>query len=260
MLDKPGHIITDLRKAIEDRAIEVHYQPQVSADGNTIVGVEALARLRKPDGTLAQPDEFIPNAQSDLDAISLLGEFVLEQACRDARSWEQITVGVNVAPAQCNRPGFAAHVLDVIARSGITPQRLELEILESSWFDDATTAVDVLRRLRTAGVSIAMDDFGTGYASLGALLELPLNKLKIDRSFISKCHEIRSASIVHAIVALARAIGLKITAEGVENKTQARFLRVAGCHYLQGFFFSPPVPASQITAMMSAKSAMPLSA
>lgn len=260
MLDRPGHIIGDLREAIEGRTMEVHYQPQVTADGNTIVGVEALVRLRQPGGVLLPPENFMPVIETSSEAIVLLGEFVLEQACRDARNWPEIAIGVNVAPVQFTRPGFTDYVLGIIARAQIPPERLELEILETSWFADAKAALDVLRQLRSAGVSIAMDDFGTGYASLGALLELPLNKLKIDRSFITKCHEIRSASIVHAIVALARAIGLKITAEGVENKTQARFLRVAGCHFMQGFYFSPPLPADEITAMLAGKAALPLSA
>ena len=129
---------------------------------------------------------------------------------------------------------------------GLPFERLELEIVESSYFDDPDKADTMLRKLRDLGIRIALDDFGTGYSSLSCLLRLPLDKIKIDRSFVVGSDTIRSASIIHAIIALARAIGLKVTAEGIETEEQQRFLRAAGAHYLQGYLFSAPVPVEMI--------------
>ena len=135
--------------------------------------------------------------------------------------------------------------------SGLPFERLELEIVESSYFDDPEKADKVLRRIRELGIKIALDDFGTGYSSLSCLLRLPLDRIKIDRSFVSGIDKVRSASIVHAIIALARAIGLKVTAEGIETEEQQKFLRAAGAHLLQGFLFSTPVPAERIDLLLA---------
>ena len=237
--------------AIRDGLIEVHYQPQLTADGETLAGVESLVRWRGADGKLISPGSFIPAIERHPDIIGKLGQYVLRQACEDGKSWPSLTVAVNVAPAQFLSPGFVANVQDTILATNMAPERLELEVLETSWFEDPQKAVQIINKLRRLQISIAMDDFGTGYASLGALMQLPLDKLKIDSTFVANSHEIRSASIVHSIVALARSIGLKVTAEGVETREQQLFLRAAGCHFLQGYFFSAAVTAAEISAMLS---------
>ncbi len=250
MAEQADDVDQAVRDALRDGAIEVHYQPQLTSDGETLSGVEALIRWRGPDGEYVSPGEFIPLVEQQADTIGALGKYVLRRACADAVQWQNLTVGVNVAPIQFTAPGFVSDVEEIVLGSGLAPERLELEILESSWFSEPEKAIQVIKQLQALNISIAMDDFGTGYASLGALLQLPLNKLKIDQSFVVNCHELRSASIVHSIVALARSIGLKITAEGVETREQQRFLRAAGCHYLQGHYFSPAVPAEAITRML----------
>jgi EAL domain-containing protein (putative c-di-GMP-specific phosphodiesterase class I) len=236
--------------AMETGAIDVHYQPQLTADGVTLTGVEALVRWRDPNGGFVSPATFIPDIEEQPELIGQLGKYVLRRACEDAREWPGLLVAVNVAPIQFLAPGFVQDVSAILDESNLEPRRLELEILETSWFSDPQKAVAVIHQLRSQKISIAMDDFGTGYASLAALMQLPLDKLKIDSSFVVNSHEIRSASIVHSIVALARSIGLKVTAEGVETHEQQRFLRTAGCHYLQGHYFSEAVPAPLITKML----------
>jgi EAL domain-containing protein (putative c-di-GMP-specific phosphodiesterase class I) len=246
-----------LMDAIAGGLIEVHYQPQMFSDGSAIAGVEALVRMRIPDNSLIGPANFLPSVETDAEHLHKLGMHVLKTACEDAKRWPGITIAVNIAPLQFILPGFADDIRDIVQQSGIEPNRIELEILESSWFEDSDKARNILRVLRTFGLRIAMDDFGTGYASLGALLEMPLDKLKIDRSFVTNCLEIKPASIIHAIVALARAIGLRVTAEGVETKEQARFLRTAGCHYLQGHYFSGAVSAAEISAALEGSMQVP---
>jgi EAL domain-containing protein (putative c-di-GMP-specific phosphodiesterase class I) len=158
---------------------------------------------------------------------------------------------------QFRLPSFADKLVAIAQEEGLPLSRLELEILETSYFEDPVRMRGVLTGLRAQGVKIALDDFGTGYSSLAALMELALDKLKIDAGFVKKFEDIKSASIIHAIVALARAIGLKITAEGVEEARQQSFLRSAGCHYLQGYLFSEPVEASVITGMLKGKGPLP---
>ena len=179
-----------------------------------------------------------------------LGETVLRQACQDAMRWPDLSIGVNVSPLQFRDPAYADKLEHIVRDSGLPFERLELEIVESSYFDDPDKADKILRRIRDLGIKIALDDFGTGYSSLSCLLRLPLDRIKIDRSFVSGIDTVRSASIVHAIIALARAIGLKVTAEGIETDDQQKFLRAAGAHMLQGFLFSMPVTAERIDQLL----------
>jgi EAL domain-containing protein (putative c-di-GMP-specific phosphodiesterase class I) len=251
MPGQDGNIAYAVMAAIRDGGIEVHYQPQMSADGERMTGVEALVRWRGLDGKMISPADFIPAIETDAETICALGLHIMRQACEDAKAWPDIMVAINVAPIQFTSPGFVESVKQTVLAAGLPPQRLELEILETSWFEDPQKAVQIIAELRNLGISIAMDDFGTGYASLGALMQLPLDKLKIDSSFVERSHELRSASIVHSIIALARSIGLRVTAEGVETREQQRFLRAAGCHNLQGHFFSEAVPAAEISAMLA---------
>jgi len=225
----------DLRNAIRSGEICVFYQPQVHAATGKIASVECLARWRHPERGLLTPGMFLTEFEHDEEIMNELCDAVLRTACRDALAWSDIGIAVNLSPNQF--------------------RFLELAILETFYFEEPGRMRDVLSRWREQGLHIALDDFGTGYASLSALLDLPLDKLKIDASFVQKCEDVKSASIIHAIVAVARAIGLKVTAEGVETEAQKNFLRIAGCHFLQGYLFSPPVPACDITKMLSAPEA-----
>ncbi len=240
---------SDLRAAIDQGQLRVLYQPQMTSDGSRMASVESLVRWEHPVHGLLSPGHFVPLAEKT-NLISRLGEAVLRQACTDGLRWPQIAVGVNVSPLQFRDPEFAIKVERIVRETGLPFERLELEIVESSYFDDPDKAEAMLRHLRDLGVRIALDDFGTGYSSLSCLLRLPLDKIKIDRSFVVGVDTIRSASIVHAIVALARAIGLKVTAEGIETEEQQRFLRSAGAHYLQGYLFSAPVPYQMIDRLV----------
>ncbi len=235
----------ELEAAIPAGELVLLYQPQMTADGKTLAAVEALTRWEHPDHGLLGPENFIMLADRT-GLIEPLGDWALRQACRDARRWPGLGIGVNVSPLQFRRPHFVDEVAAAIRAAGIPFDQVELEIVETAFFDDPDRAESSLRALRAFGVRIALDDFGTGYSSLSYLRRLPLDKLKVDKSFVDDIGSARSAAIVHALVALARAIGLKITAEGVETPEQQKFLRAAGCHYLQGFLFSRPVPAAEI--------------
>jgi len=239
----------DLAYAIERGELTLVYQPQVTADGTTLASVEALARWVHPVRGPISPALFIPHAEAH-GLIGPIGLWTLRQACRDALAWNNLSVAVNVSPLQLRDPDFVDAVLAIVAETGFPTTRLELEITEGAVFDDPVTAEAAMRRLRARKIRLALDDFGTGYTSLAYLRRMPWDKVKIDKSFIDDVGFVTSAAIVHAVVALGRAIGLKVTAEGVETREQQRFLRVAGCHYLQGFYFSKPVPASAVTRMV----------
>lgn len=239
-----------LHLAIDRGQIVNHYQPQVCAVSGAIAGVECLVRWRHPEMGLLPASDFVSALTDDADLVERIGYAVLRSACRDAACWADLPVAINISPIQFRSPELVSRVVRIAAEEGLSLDRLELEILETAYFENPMRMREALIELRSRGVRIAIDDFGTGYSSLAALLELPLDKLKIDSGFVKQFDNLRSASIIHAIVALARAIGLKVTAEGVETLQQQRFLRAAGCHYLQGFLFAEAVPAAQITRML----------
>lgn len=241
--------IRTLEKAVADGEIVPHYQPQVSARDGTLAGVEVLARWRHPDRGVLAPNSFLAGHESHAGLIQGINEAILRQACRDALQWPGIFIGVNVSPVQFSIPDFSGRLLDIAKAESFPPNRLEFEILETSYFANPAHMSEVLTGLRNRGVRVALDDFGTGYSSLAVLLELPLDKLKIDGGFVRQSGTLRSAAIIQAITALARAIGLTITAEGVETTQQAGFLKTAGCHYLQGYLFSKAVPAAELAEM-----------
>jgi len=213
--------------------------------------VEALVRWNSRTRGMVGPSDFIARAEKD-GVIKELGAFVLRQACQDAVGWPQLVVSVNVSGLQIQEPDFAPFVEQALQDFRLPAARLELEIVESALVENFDLAEEVLTRLRRLGVKIALDDFGTGYSSLTYLRKFPLDKLKIDRSFVQEADKVTSASIIQGVVAIARALGLKITAEGVETEAQRTFLRVCGCHYLQGYLFSKPVPALSISQMLAA--------
>ena len=237
----------DLRSALSADRFELHYQPQVASRTGDLVGAEALTRLRGEDGNLISPGHFIPIIEGS-EFIHDFGMALFERGCADALSWPGITVAVNVSPMQFRDANLARRLIDTAQAIGVPTDRIEIEITEGVFFDHPDHAEMALRTLHEAGFPIALDDFGTGYSSLSYLLRFPVDKIKIDRSFIERVHStVQSSTIVHALVALARALGLKIVAEGVENEAQRAFLKVAGCHILQGYLFSPALPVDRMT-------------
>lgn len=242
----------DLRLALgsEDQ-LSVHYQPLFSAASQRMIGVEALLRWRHPDQGWISPDIFVPIAEESA-LIDSLGEFVLRESCAAARRWPSLSIAVNVSAVELRNPAFATRVAARILAAGIDPGRLELELTESALTDTNGIGDQNLKALRTLGVRIALDDFGTGFSSLSRLQKLDVDRIKIDRSFISGFgRENGDEAIVRAIIEMARARGLKTTAEGVETAEQRRKLSSIGCDDLQGFLYSRPVPPSQIDGLLA---------
>jgi diguanylate cyclase (GGDEF)-like protein len=246
----------DLRQALARGEFEVHYQPLVDLAANVVTGCEALLRWRHPERGMVSPADFIPVAE-DCGLIGEIGEWVLKQACREAASWPgQIHIAVNVSPVQFRSRMLALKIAAALAESGLAPGRLELEITETVLIRDDEEALAVLQQLRELGVRIALDDFGTGYSSLSYLHRFPFDKIKIDRSFISDIGQSEDSSpIVQAVVHMAAARRMATTAEGVETEAQREVLRQLGCSQMQGWLFSPAVPAAKLKQLLSAQAA-----
>lgn len=238
---------TGLRQALETGGLVLHYQPEVAADG-ALVATEALLRWLRPDGRLMPPAAFIGMAEETGFMIPL-GRWILDEACRQRRQWldEGVDTGrmaVNVSPRQVNAGDFVDTVEQALARHDLPPDLLEIEVSERVFLDDMEAASAVLQTLRDRGITVAIDDFGTGYSSLGYLKRLPVDKLKIDRSFVADLADDEDdQAIVSAVIDLGRRFGLTVLAEGVEREEQAAWLRANGCHQLQGFLFGHPEPA-----------------
>jgi len=240
----------DLRAAILADELELHYQPQYKANGEEIVGVEALVRWPHPQHGMIPPQQFIAIAE-ERGLIIPLGEWVLRKACEDAKRWPGLRIAVNVSPIQFRQRDFVSSVMTIIETADIDPTRVELEVNEGVVMDDADAAEDAMMELRARGVRLALDDFGTGYSSLIYLRRFAFDKIKIDRSFLESMETTgESAILVHSVVHLGRALGLTVTAEGVETSEQHRFLQALGCHELQGYLFSKPVPADAIDRLL----------
>jgi diguanylate cyclase (GGDEF)-like protein len=235
----------DLRAGLLTGEIEVFYQPIAAADGVAMRGFEALVRWNHPVRGYISPLDFIPVAE-ETGLIHQLGEQVLREACQAAVKWPDLFVGVNVSPVQLRHHDFVAHVFAVLAETGLDPNRLVLEITETMLMEAQQDIMGALKELRDFGVKIALDDFGTGYSSLAYLQRFPIDKLKIDRSFIKALATgADAAAIVHCIVNLGRAVGLVVVAEGVETTEEQIFLRAAGCQELQGYKIAKPMPHDQ---------------
>jgi len=242
----------ELMAALECGGVAPYYQPLIDLKTKKVRGCEALARWNRSLLQTMGPERFIPIAE-DSGLIGPLTDYLLERACRDAASWPpDVALSFNVSPVLLRDSGFPVRVLSVLARTGVAPTRLELEITESAIVRDLGAAQAILGTLRDAGVRIALDDFGTGYSSLYHLRNFKVNRLKIDRSFIESMATDRdSAAIVRALVGLGEGLGLEVTAEGVETQEQARLLEEQGCDQVQGFLYSEAVSGVDVLAMLS---------
>ncbi|SDN17865.1 PAS domain S-box-containing protein/diguanylate cyclase (GGDEF) domain-containing protein [Afipia sp. GAS231] len=242
----------DLRRAFANGEFELHYQPLVDIAANRISGFESLLRWRNPDKGMISPADFIPVAE-DIGLIVQLGEWVLREACTEAMNWpKDVKVAVNLSPVQFRSRNLVQVVISALGRSGLSPQRLELEITESVFLAETEANLAILHQLRELGVSISMDDFGTGYSSLSYLRSFPFDKIKIDRSFVKDLAERDDCvAIVRAISGLGRSLNITTTAEGVETTDQLDWLRAEGCNEVQGFLFSAARPAAEIAALLA---------
>ena len=238
---------SDLRLALERGEFELYYQPLFDLEQNRICSFEALLRWRHPTRGLISPAEFIPVAE-DTGLIVPIGAWVVREACARASTWpENVRVAVNVSAVQFHRGHVQETVLRALAKTGLTPDRLEIEITESIFLEGGESTLRLLHGLRALGVRIALDDFGTGYSSLSYLQSFPFDKLKIDRSFIQNLLTREGATaIVHAITELVNALGIETTAEGVEETAQLMELRAHGCSSVQGYLFSEPMSAADV--------------
>ena len=241
----------EMPRAVAAEAFELHYQPIVSADGGRIVGVEALLRWNHPERGAIGPAIFIPVAEQ-MGLIDRLGTFVLRRALTEAKRWPELYVSVNLSPLQVRDPGIVALIRDLLVETGIAPARLMLEITEGVLIDNPDEMVRRIEDLHALGVRIALDDFGSGYSNLGYLQRFPFDKLKIDKSFVSALgHSANGGVIIQAIVALGRALDLKVVVEGVETEQQRVLLRLAGCDEMQGYLFAKPAPARTIDRLLA---------
>lgn len=240
-----------LALAIEHNELQLYYQPKIDLSTNRIMGVEALIRWIKPDGTIITPDQFVPIAESS-HLIGKISEFVLNEGCRQNKLWQKmgyppIVMSINFASSDFYQTDLKDKVFDALALSGLDAEWLEVELTESLALSDINFAVDQMNKLRDLGVKLAMDDFGTGYSSLSYLQILPITLLKLDRSFITDIeHDNIAYEIVSAVIRIAKSKKIETIAEGIENKNQENILRKAGCDYAQGYLYGKPMPPEQI--------------
>jgi len=246
----------DLRKALACNELEVYYQPQVVTGNGEIIGMEALLRWIHPERGFISPADFIPIAEKT-GLILEIGNWVLYQACAQVAQWREerqqdIRIAVNVSAIQFGEGDLVQHVVDTLQKTGLPSDLLELEITESALMNDMEETRDTLLQLRRLGVQIAIDDFGTGYSSLSYLQNFPLDRIKIDQSFVRDLTEnSETAEITLAIISMAHGLKLKVIAEGVETDDQRHFLKSQTCEELQGFYFSRPLPAKDIEQLLS---------
>ncbi|HRU09449.1 MAG TPA: EAL domain-containing protein, partial [Thermoanaerobaculia bacterium] len=242
----------DLRRALEERSFEVHYQPIVRLADRSVLGFEALLRWSHPARGMIPQGEYLPLAE-ETGLITPIGWWVLAEACRQIAVWGDqfpqpvpLWVSVNLSARQLVQPELITEVESALAEHGLAAARLRLEITEGAVLEQSERALAAVDRLSSLGVRIDLDDFGTGYSSLSYLHRLPIDRVKIDRSFIASINEQSdSLEIVRAIIGLSRSLGMEVVAEGIEREAQATTLRALGCELAQGFFFSPPLVARE---------------
>jgi len=259
-LDRLG-LENDLRQAVKSSGFDVHYQPIVSLNNGMCVGFEALVRWSR-NGEATSPEKFIPVAE-ELGLIESLGTWVLQEACRTFADWRRRypqygleCITVNVSTRQLMQPNFLQIVQETVQQTGVTPSSLRLEITETTLMGSPNMAAEALRELRDFGVKIYLDDFGTGYSSLSHLHKLPVDALKIDRSFVRSLLLPERPAIVESILALARTLNTGVVAEGVESDLQAQELKRLGCRHAQGYFFSPPLSSPRVEQMLASRQAL----
>jgi EAL domain-containing protein (putative c-di-GMP-specific phosphodiesterase class I) len=244
-----------LSNALRNHEFVLHYQPQIDIRSGRIIGAEALIRWQHPVDGLVPPGKFIPLAERSGHIVQI-GEWVLNEACRQARIWQSQyspapVIAVNLSGLQFKRGNVLEVVSAALARSGLRPDRLELELTESILLQDVDATIETLRGLKAMGVKLSIDDFGTGYSSLSYLKQLAVDKLKIDQSFVQDMlTDPDGASIVKAIIQLGHTLQLTVIAEGVEIDAQLAFLNESGCDEAQGYLFSRPVPADQFARLL----------
>ena len=247
---------SDLRRALERRQLRLYYQIQVNS-ARRAIGAEALLRWEHPERGLISPAQFIPLAE-ETGLIIPIGLWVLQTACARIRDWSgqpatrDLQLAINVSARQFRQPDFVEQVQQAISATGINPARLKIELTESLVLDNVSDTITRMHALKALGVGFSMDDFGTGYSSLSYLKQLPLDQLKIDRSFVSDlATDPNDAAIVQAIITLGRTFGLNVIAEGVETEAQHEFLNLNGCHAFQGYLFGKPVPAKEFEELIA---------
>jgi EAL domain-containing protein (putative c-di-GMP-specific phosphodiesterase class I) len=244
---------TALRRALDQGELLLHYQPQFDVATRRLVGMEALVRWNDPQTGLVPPGRFIPVAE-DSGLIIALGAWVLREACRQNRSWQDsglppLHVAVNISALQFRQAGFVDSVREVLAWSGLPSACLELEVTESVMMNAADHTIEIFDAIRAMGVKVSIDDFGTGYSSLSYLKRLPIDTLKIDQAFVRDlATDPDDAAIVGAIIGLAANLKLNVIAEGVETEAQLELLERGGCAQAQGYYFSRPLPAGEFEA------------
>ena len=245
-------LLDDLRLALENDELSLHYQPVVRVSDNIVVGCEALMRWDNPDRGSIPPSTFIPLAEES-NLINQLGEWALRRACLEASQWPgAVRVAVNVSAVQFTNERFVDIVAEALADTGLDPSRLELELTESIFLNDSETTDSVFRRLKQLGVSLALDDFGTGFSSLSYLRSAPFDKLKVDRSFVDSCttKDHNSIKIIAAIMGLAEALGMETTVEGVEAFDQLELVCAKGAKYVQGWLYARALPHAELVDRM----------
>lgn len=247
-----------LRTAIENNELSINYQPQYDAQNNEIFGFEALVRLNSKELGFVSPLEFIPIAE-ECGFITKLGKWVLNESCKQSMKWinegyKFKSMSINISSVDLQQPDFLENVKDILEKTSIDPSIVELEITETLLMQSLDTSIEVLNKLMDIGVRIALDDFGTGYSSLNYLRKIPISTLKIDKSFIDNIiSNKKEEAIINNIIEMAHSMELKVVAEGVEIKEQLSILKDRKCDYIQGYYFSKPLPASEAEKLMSKK-------
>jgi diguanylate cyclase (GGDEF)-like protein len=246
----------DLHKALENRELRLHFQPQMATSTGRVDGMEALVRWRHPKRGLVEPGKFIPLAEEN-DLIIAIDGWVMEQACRQTRAWHDagysgLRVSVNVSARQFNEPNLPEAIAEACERGGLAPEFLTVELTESMLMEDLAKASSLLQRVKNIGVSIAIDDFGTGYSSLAYLKRFPIDELKIDRSFLTDVPgNSEDSAIISAVVAMAHTLDLHVVAEGVESSEQYEFLKGLNCDLVQGHLLGAPLRDSQFVSFLN---------
>jgi len=249
-------IESKLRHALENDALELHYQPQINLTTGQVSGVEALLRWEDPELGKVGPDIFIPIAE-EYGLIVQISEWVINEACRQAQQWITafklpITMSINISAVHFNNQSLEAMIAGALGKTGLNPQYLELELTETSILQDLNQATETLDAFKSMGLGLALDDFGTGYSSLSYLMKLPFDRLKIDQSFIRNLKtETKGTAIVSAIINMSHSLSMSVIAEGVEQKEHMQILLQMQCDHIQGFYISRPLTAKKLEDFIS---------